>query len=161
MAVLRGWLGAFRVVLAQPFSVLLGLDCFEPFGILEVPVDSLADAGGERLARGPAEFVGDPAGIDSVATVVARTIFDEFDLLAVAFGVISWLQFVQQVADRMDDVHVRHFVVSADIVRAAKFASGDCSGDRGAVVVDVEPVSDLLTVAVNRKGFAGQGVHDH
>jgi hypothetical protein len=71
------------VVLIDPVLVGAAGDGFDPGGVVEVPLDGLAEAGLEGFGGVPAEFGFDLAGVDGVAAVVAGTVLhvgDELDV---------------------------------------------------------------------------------
>lgn len=92
---------------------------------------------------------------------MARTILDEGDLLAIAAAVGARLLLVEDGAEGLDHVEVGLFVPAADIVGLAQLPGFEDPADGAAMVLDVEPVADLLAVAVDRHRLAGQGVVDH
>ena len=99
-------------------------------------------------------------GVDGVATVVAGAILDVGDLLLVRLAVSAWAEFVEDGAQGMDDVEVGLFVPAADVVNLAHLARLKDAVDGAAVVFHIEPVADLLAVAVNGQRLAGQGIVD-
>src|SRR5262249_38211021 len=130
-------------------SVFLGRDLGGPVAVGEVPVDGFLDAGGERLARGPAKLALDLRTIDCVAAVVAGAVGDVGDLIGVFFAVGTRGLLVEQRADRTDDLEVRLLVQAADVVGLADATALEHEPDRGGVVLDEEPVADLHAVAVD------------
>ena len=61
----------------------------------------------------------------------------------------------------MHDVDVRFFVPAADVVDLAQLARFKYPANGAAVVFNVQPVADLLAIAVHRQGLACQRVDDH
>ena len=61
----------------------------------------------------------------------------------------------------MHDVDVRFFVPAADVVDLAQLARFKYPANGAAVVFNVQPVADLLTIAVDRQGLTCQRVDDH
>ena len=61
----------------------------------------------------------------------------------------------------MHDVQIGLFVPAANVVSLAQAAPGQHRPDGAAMVFDIEPIADLLPVAVHRQRFAGLGVDDH
>src|ERR1017187_6561305 len=66
----------FLLIRAYPFLILAGRHRSYPFRMSEVPLDRLAHAAGKPLRPPPAQFTADPGGVDGIAPVVARTVFD-------------------------------------------------------------------------------------
>ena len=68
---------------------------------------------------------------------------------------------VEGVADRFDDLKVGPLVASAHIVGLAE-ASLRCNhGQRAGMVLDIEPVPDVVALAIDRQRFAFERVQDH
>jgi hypothetical protein len=72
-------------LLLDPVAIAARRYVLHPVGIVEIPSDRLANAAFERFGRPPAKFSLDLAGIDRVASVVARPIGYEGDLVAIRF----------------------------------------------------------------------------
>ena len=68
---------------------------------------------------------------------------------------------VEQDADRLDHLEVGHFAAAADVVGLARAALGEGEAHGGAVVPDVEPVANVLAVAVDRQRLLAPSVEDH
>ena len=147
-------------MLADPILVSAAGDVAYPCLVVEIPLHGLADTGLERLGRLPAEFAFDLGGVDGVAAVVAGAVLDVGDLLFVRLAVGTRTEFVEDGAQGVDDVEVGHFVPAADVVDLAHPARLEDTADGAAVVFHIEPVADLLAVAVDGQGLAGQGVVD-
>jgi len=127
-------------------------DMLPPSLMLEVPLDGLLDAVLEFRLRLPAELRVDLRRVDGVAAVVALAVSDVLDEV---FGVAELLE------DGLDDVDVGALIVAADVVDLADAALLQDQVDGMAVVLDVEPVADVLAVAVDRQLLVGQRVDDH
>ena len=94
----------------------------------------------------------DLGGIDRVALVMSLAVRHIFDQ---ALG-LSELR-----ADQLYNINIAHLVVTADIVDFPDAASAEDHIDRLAVVLDIEPVSDVQTLAVYGKRLVVQRVRDH
>ena len=127
-------------------------DMLPPSLMLEVPLDGLLDAVLELRLRRPAEFRVDLRRVDGVAAVVALAVGDVLDEV---FGLTELLE------DGLDDVDVGALIVAADVVDLADTALLQNQVNRMAVILDVEPVADILAVAVDRQLLVGQRVDDH
>ena len=148
------------VVRREPVAIGAGLHPLDPAGMVEIPAHGLAQAALERLLGPPAELALDLARVDRVASVVAGPVGHVLDQAEVrALGIGPHL--VEQGADGLDDLDVRLLVPAADVVGLADPAARQHLADRGAVVLDVEPVAHLHAVAVDRQRLAGEGVDDH
>ena len=61
----------------------------------------------------------------------------------------------------MNDFEVGLFVPAADVVNLANLSRFEYAANGAAMVFDVEPVADLLSIAVHRQGLAGERIDDH
>ena len=127
-------------------------DMLPPSLMLEIPLDRLLDAVLELRLRLPAEFRVDLRRVDGVAAIVAFAVGDVLDEV---FGLAELLE------DGLDDVDVGALIVATDIVDLADAALLQDQVDGMAVVLDVEPVADVLAVTVDRQLLVGQRVDDH
>ena len=132
--------------------VIAAYDAHPPVTVLEVPLDRLLDAVLEFRLRLPAELRVDFRRVDGVAAVVALAVGDVLDEV---FGLAELLE------DGLDDVDVGALIVAADVVDLADAALLQDQVDGMAVILDVEPVADVLAVAVDRQLLVGQRVDDH
>ena len=148
------------VLLADPVAVGAAGDIGHPGLVVQIPLHGLADAGLEGLGRLPAQFALDLAGVDGVAAVVAGAVRDVGDLFLVGLAVGARAEFVEHGAEGVDDVEVGLFVPAADVVGLAHPARFENAADGAAMVFDIEPVADLLAVAVDGQRLAGQRVED-
>ncbi len=127
-------------------------DAHPPVTVLEVPLDGLLDAVLELRLRLPAELCVDLRRVDGVAAVVALAVSDMLDEV---FGLAELLE------DGLDDVDVGALIVAADVVNLADAALLQDEVDGAAVILDIEPVADVLAVAVDWQLLVGQRVDDH
>ena len=88
-------------------------------------------------------------GVDRVTHIVTFAVGNERDK---AFG------FAEFLTDQFDDVDILHFVMPADVVHFAHFALVDNEVDRFAMILDVQPVANVLALAVNGKRFVRKRV---
>src|SRR5471032_690868 len=70
-------------------------------------------------------------------------------------------ELVEKSAYRFDHVEIRSLVATADVVGLANSAVFEHQRQRPCMVFDIEPIADILTVAVNRQWFAGEALDDH
>ena len=123
-----------------------------PILMIEVPLDCLLDAVLEFRLRLPAELCVDLRRVDGVAAVVALAVGDVLDEV---FGLAELLE------DGLDHVDVGALIVAADVVDLADAALLQDEVDGMAVVLHIEPVADVLAIAVDRQFLVGQRVDDH
>ncbi len=70
-------------------------------------------------------------------------------------------QLVDEVANSIDDVEIVALAVAADVVGLARPAALEDCADCRTVIVDEEPVADVLAIPVNRQLLAFEGMQDH
>ena len=127
-------------------------DMLPPILMLKVPLDRLLDAILELRLRLPAEFRVDLRRVDGVAAVVALAVGDVLDEV---FALAEFLE------DGLDDIDIGALIVAADVVDLADTPLLQDQVDGMAVVLHIEPVADVLAVAVDRQLLIGQRVDDH
>ena len=136
-------LGVFQDGALVVHTLVIGLivaadDAHPPVAVLEVPLDGLLDAVLELRLRLPTELRVDLRRVDGVAAVVSLAVSDVLDEV---FG------FAELLEDGLDHVDVGALVVAADIVDLADASLLQDEVDGAAVVLDIEPVADVLAVA--------------
>ena len=129
--------------------------------MVEIPANGAAQTAFEALGGRPAEFAGNLRSIDGIAPIVSGAIVDEGDELSA--GAEGWIgtHLVEEIADGGHDVEVPALAVAADIVGFAHTAALQNGANGGAVVEDIEPVTDLGAVSVDRQGLAFEGAENH
>ncbi len=83
---------------------------------------------------------------------------DVGDLIAVGAGLGHHL--VEQITDGMNDVQVLFLVMTADVVGLADGTSGDHGIERASVIFHIEPVTDLVALAIDRQRLAIERIED-
>ena len=71
------------------------------------------------------------------------------------------LGLAELLTDELYDVNVLHLVVTANIVNLADLAVVDNEVDSAAVILNVEPVTNIQSLAVNRKWLVRKRVCNH
>ena len=140
-------------MLANPVLVGTTGDIFYPGLVIEIPLDSLFDAGLKGFIGFPAEFAFDLGGVDGVALVVPWAVGHRDLLVPVAAAVRSGLQFVEQCAQAIDHFKVGLLVVAAYVVGLAWHAALEHQTQRLGMVIDIKPVADVVTLAVDGQGL--------
>lgn len=67
---------------------------------------------------------------------------------------------VEQVANPLDDGKIGSFVAPANVVGIADIAAFENERQRLGMILNVEPVADILTIAVDRERFATECFND-
>ncbi|MNO94570.1 hypothetical protein D3C76_861900 [compost metagenome] len=91
---------------------------------------------------------------------MARSILNVGDQAGVRTVRGIWTQFIKQCAQGVNHFDVLLFVVAADVVRLANHAFGDNLVECPGVILDVKPVTNLVTLTVDRKRLAFQSIED-
>ena len=132
--------------------------------MVEVPANRLLDAFLEACLRIPADLSLDLVRGDRVSAVMALTVCDILDKV---FGYVLFSRivicklFAKCADDRLNDLDILSLVVAADIICLKESALLLDHIDALAVIFNIEPVTYILAVAVNRQGFSVKSVIDH
>src|SRR5215471_8255185 len=154
MIPLRGT-GALTIVECDPVAICVTCDIRNPFLILQVPTDRLAQTALEGFLGPPTKLAFDLARIDPVAPVVAGPILHESNLLPIRFAVAARLALVEDITEPMQHFKICLLVRGADIVRVSRPASLQHAPDCSAVVSNVQPVANVSAIAIERQRFSG------
>src|SRR6185503_9359019 len=103
----------------------------------QVPVDSLRDAGVERLTRLPPEFVLDHARIDCITKIMTQPVSHRRKKILV-FTTRPRCALIEQAADESRNVDVATFASATDQIRLAIGTFSDNEIDRRAMVLHVQ-----------------------
>ncbi len=139
--------------------VLPARDIVEPFLIVEIPLHGLLDALFELEGRLPAEFALELGGVDGVAGVVAEAVGDEGDEVEVSAFRSAELA-VNRLYDGLDDVDVLPLVETADVVSLCDSPLTENQVDGPRVILHIEPVADILALAIDRERLAVADIVD-
>ena len=136
------------------------MDGIDPLGVLQIPGDGLQQPAGERLARLPAQLALDLGDIHGITTVMAGAvghILDERGLRRM------WRlgQARPDLTDTRDHGQVGGLVTTANIIALARLAVTHNGPDGLAMVFNIQPVADLLSIAIHRQRAALQSIQDH
>ena len=141
------------------FLVVAAGDVLHPLLVVEVPVDGQDDALLEGSLGVPAQIVLDLGGVDAVAAVVAQTVGDVLDEVFADAVVLEAV--VELLDDGLDNEDVGALVVAADVVDLADLAAVADHVDGLAVILNVQPVANLHSVAVDGQLLVVLDVVDH
>ncbi|MNT67991.1 hypothetical protein D3C72_2061850 [compost metagenome] len=90
---------------------------------------------------------------------MARAVGHIGDLITI--GLCFWHHLIEQIADGVYHLKVLLLVVPTDVVGLTHYPRGDhciqCTG----MVFHIEPVTDLVALAIDRQRLAIQGIEDH
>ena len=141
------------LLLPRTITGLGGLLGRAPPGLVhDVPVDGLLQTLGEvGVRRPPAELALELRGVDGVAAVVAGAVGDPVEVLGVA---------AHGLQDHAQDRNVVLLTVGSDEVGLPHAALGEDVPHRGAVVLGVDPVADVLALSVELGADAVDDVGD-
>ena len=91
---------------------------------------------------------------------MARPVRDERDQF-VARTSGGRLEPIEQLADRLHNSEIGALIATADVVSFANPAALNHVRERLSVILNVEPIAYVLTVAINRQRFVGEAPDDH
>lgn len=137
------------------------MDVGYPTLVFQIPLDGFANAGVEGFSRLPAELTFYLIRVNGIAAVMAGAIRNVSNLFAIALAVFSSTEFVEQCANSVDDVDVGFFIPAADVVNLADFTCFQYPANGAAMVFDIKPVTNLLSIAVYRQWLARKRIDDH
>ena len=127
--------------------------------MLEIPSDGLLYTLFELEAWLPTQFLLELGAVDGIACIVAETVCDVGDeLKAEALRVAE--DPVHCLDHDLDQVYVLPLVEAADVVCLCDFAFMEDQVDGACVVLHIEPVTDILALAVYRERLAVPDVVD-
>ena len=139
--------------------ILSTRDVVHPLLMLQIPPHCFLYALLKLKAGLPAEFALELGGVDGVAKVVAGAVGDVGDEVHV-LALLTAEKAVDSVDDDLDDVNVLPFVEAADVVCLGNPAVVEDHVNGAGMVVDVQPVADVLALAVDRKWLAVADIVD-
>src|ERR1700730_16199136 len=137
-------------------SVSARPDWLPPPLVVKVPRDRLAQPGVKRLARLPAQLVSDFGGIHGIAAVVPWSIGNEGYQPLVRPMRRGRQHLVEQSADRGHDTEIGPLGIAADIVVLSHPCLRKDNVEGAGVVLDMEPIADVVALAIDRDRFAVQ-----
>src|SRR5712691_11863889 len=135
-------------------AVTLRPDRLPPPAVVEIPGDGLPQTGLEALARLPTELAAQLCRIHRIAPVMAGPVGDKADQAGMRAMRRSRQQLVEQVADRGHDFEVGALAIAADIVAVTGLPAGQDGVESAGMIVDIEPVADIVALAVDRDRLA-------
>src|SRR5439155_3434299 len=162
------------VVLVDPCLVGTAGHVAPPTFLLNIPANGLPQAALEIDAASIAQFAGKFCGVDRVAMIMAWPVGHVGDKRA-ATGPRSrrtgWKtrgeariggeSVVEHVADQADDVTVVAFIAAADVIGFPNAAPLDHRHQRITMVGDVQPVTNVGAVAIDRQRLSFQCMNDY
>src|SRR5882672_8534943 len=131
---------------------------FPPRPTFEIPLHRLRDAFSEGLAGLPSKFVPRLRCIDRVAQIVSGPIVYKRDERSPRCR--PWHYLVENVANEFDDIEVTSLAVAAEIVLLSRPSQRQQTYETLCMVVDIQPITYVGTVAVHRQRFTLDRVQD-
>ena len=138
-------------------GILLLTDGFPPPFVVQIPLDGLADSGIEILLRFPAKFVHQLGWIDRIAQIVSGTVRHMRDQILVLAG-LAGTKLIKNAAHGLDHLKIGALVVPADVVRLTGNALLVHKTKRGGMVIDIEPVTHVCALAIDRQRLSVETV---
>src|SRR5207244_1298588 len=122
---------------------------------VEIPLYSFAQPSLKCLLGIPAEFTLDLGGINGVAPVVARAVWDETEQAGKRIDSIPG-QFGQDRANMLHDIEVLPVIITANVIRLTHTPTAEDRVNALAVIFHIQPVPDVGTITVDRNWFSCQ-----
>src|SRR3546814_2860011 len=92
--------------------------------------------------------------------VMARAVSHKGDLFSIGFSVGAGIHAVERGTDGTNHLNVRLLRISADIVGFPWSAPCKHGMQRPGMILDIEPITYVAAVAIDRQWFASQGTDD-
>ncbi len=92
---------------------------------------------------------------------MAGSVLDKGNQIPPGAAVGRWNKIVKYIADHLNNLNIFHLGVSAHIVRFAISTRIHDGPDGFAVVINIKPVSHVLSIPVNRQLLEIQGIENH
>ena len=144
-----------RLVLAltEPLRLIAAIqNRLPPGAIVKIPANRLFDAGFEGFLRAPAKLALDFRGVDGIAPVMSGPVGDKCDQPAARL-VARRQRLIELAANRLDGMQVCPLVLAADIIGLARYPPLHNEKECAGMIVDEQPIPDILPVAVNGQQF--------
>ena len=94
-------------------------------------------------------------------SVVTRPVGDISDLATIGLPIRTRAEFIEQITQRVHHLQIGLFIPAADVIHLAQASGRKDPANGTAVILDVEPVTNLLTIAINWQRLTRQRVVDH
>ena len=131
----------------------------QPLLVVEIPADSLLDTL-LKLQRGlPSELFLQLRRVDGIAQIVAGTVCNEGNEIHI-LTFLTTQQTVNGLDDHFDDVDVLPLVETTDIISVGNLTLMENEVDGTGMILDKQPVTDILTLAIDRQRLAMADVID-
>ena len=119
-------------------------DVFPPLLIVHIPVDGLLYALIKGGLRAPAELDVNLCRVNGIAQDMTGSVLDKDE---------KGLKFAHDSQNRFDNIYIALLIVTADIVDLAYPAVMNNEIDSAAVILNIEPVADIESLAVDRQAL--------
>ena len=134
-------------------------DIVEPLLIVEIPADGLLDAFLKLKTWLPAKFALKFSGVDGITSIMTEAVGDVGDEVEI-FAFLASKESVNGIDDRLDYVGVLPLVEAADVVGFSNLAIVEDGVDGACVIYYIQPVTYVLTLAIDRQWLAMTDVVD-
>ena len=145
-------MASLKSTITSVVNVFTAEDFLPPFAVVEVPFDSFLNALIEECFRLPTELSVDFCRVNSITHIVTRTVLNKCDKAFV---------FADCFENCLNNVDVSFFVVSANVINFTDFSVFNNHIDCLAVIVNIEPVTDIESFTVNGKLLISESFCNH
>ena len=122
--------------------IFAGNNGFPPVLIVKIQPDGFLNAVCELCFRKPAQFIVNLCRFNCITHIVS---------LAVGYISNQAFRFAKLLADDLNDVDVLHLVVSTNVVNLTNASLVDNQIDCTAVILNIQPVTNILSIAIYRE----------
>src|SRR5260363_6384 len=141
----RRW--ALCVIEFHPVAVIARNDAVHPIWMVQIPAHGFFQSRLKCFRRTPAEFVLNFWRIDRIAAIMPWAVCDKSDLICIMSARLGFDP-IQSRAECLHDIEIGFLIASADVVRFARTTAREHGAQSGAMVADIEPVTDVQAIAV-------------
>ncbi len=123
----------------------------QPVLIVTIPEDRISKTGFKRMSWYPAQFSVNLGGIDCVAAIVAKPVFNVRNIAFVH---------TQLGENELGNLHVRSLVVPTDVINLPLPAAMENKIDRPAMIFHLQPISYIQSITIYRYRLLVEQVRD-
>src|SRR6266404_1707964 len=123
-----------------------------PITVGPIPIDRFAQTRFPRFSRAPAQLILNQRGIDRITAIVAGPISYESN---------QRMRLRKRVENRPCHVNVSALVSCPNVISRTRATPFKREQDGPAVIVDVNPIPYIQTVAINRNWLVTESVSEH
>ena len=145
-------LGTISIHFCIIVLILSRNDRLPPLTVIQIPLDCLLDTIGKLCLRKPSKLTVDLCWIDRITHIVALTVSDICD---------QTLRLAKFFTNNLNNINVGHLIVTTSIIYFTDSALMNDQVNSTAMILYIQPVTDIFSLAVYRKRLIIQRICDH